>query len=112
MFRNIQIQNDKIGAAATIIVERFLENKIVMSYKTAKLSYLAIASNTLNFKSNNTTKRDIDAFDYLQSEFKFDSKLIHDMFIYKSQFSDIKKHFFPETRFNKNIINYTQIEMV
>lgn len=110
--KKTKIQNDKIGAAATIVVERFIKAKIDISKKSWKLLYLAIASNTLNLNAGTTTQRDIDAFSYLEDKFNLNKQTIHDMFEYKSKFDDLKTHFLIDTKFIGWKINYTQIEMI
>ncbi|MFA7253660.1 MAG: DHH family phosphoesterase [Patescibacteria group bacterium] len=64
-FKNAKRQIEPVGAAATLIAERFYNNKIELSKNSAFLLYGGIVSNTLNFKSNTTTDRDIVMADWL-----------------------------------------------
>lgn len=84
-FPNAKIQNDLIGAAATIIVERFIKNDKQIRPDHAKLLYGAIYHNTLNFIATNTSQRDRDAAKYLEEHFNLDNKLIREMFDYATR---------------------------
>lgn len=64
-FRNAKIQNEPVGAAATLIAEKFMSAKASMSQNSAVLLYGAIVSNTLNFQANVTTQRDKNAAEWL-----------------------------------------------
>lgn len=67
VFSNAKIINEKIGAVATLIAEKFLEAKITPSKETALVLYAAIISNTLDFKAPTTTQRDRDASRWLET---------------------------------------------
>ena len=84
-FPNAKIQNELIGAAATIVVERFIKtgNKIQTDY--AKLLYGAIYHNTLNFIATNATQRDRDAAGYLETTFNLNESIIREMFDYATR---------------------------
>lgn len=84
IFPNAEIQIEKVGACATLITEKF--DKI--SRESAILLYGAIASNTLGFKGAVTTKRDRDAFSWLEKQTDIPSDLIERMFHFKSQFNN------------------------
>lgn len=79
-FPNAAIQNELIGAAATIIVERYISANKKMKKDYALLLFGAIFHNTLNFTSFNTNKRDSDAVRYLRDNFGLDEKVIDQMF--------------------------------
>ncbi|MEK7497594.1 MAG: DHH family phosphoesterase [Patescibacteria group bacterium] len=79
-FPNAKIQNDLIGAAATIVVERFIEAKLKPQPDHAKLLYGAIYHNTLNFIATNASERDRKAAKFLEKEFGLNGKLIREMF--------------------------------
>ena len=79
-FPNAKVQNELIGAAATLIVERFIEAKVRLLPDHAKLLYGAIYHNTLNFLATNTSDRDKKAVKYLEEEFGLDRNLINEMF--------------------------------
>lgn len=84
-FPNAKIQNDLIGAAATIIVERFIEAKLKPQADHAKLLYGAIYHNTLNFIATNTSERDREAVKFLEIEFGLNENLIREMFDFATQ---------------------------
>jgi manganese-dependent inorganic pyrophosphatase len=80
-----KIQLELVGAAATLVAERFFENNINMSKKSAALLYLAIISNTLNLKANVTTERDKKMAKILFEMSGLESDFSHKMFAHKSQ---------------------------
>ncbi len=84
-FPNAIIQNELVGAAATLIVERFIKLNLLPEYKNAKLLYGAIFHNTLNFITSNSTKRDKVAVEFLETNFGFSQTLINNMFDYSSK---------------------------
>lgn len=57
-FPQAKVQIELVGAAATLIAEKFEQNNIQISEASAILIYSAIISNTINFKSSVTTARD------------------------------------------------------
>lgn len=79
-FPNAKIQNELIGAAATLIVERFIQAKKKLQPDHAKLLYGAIYHNTLNFTSFNTSDRDKNAARYLEEGFGLSPELAKEMF--------------------------------
>ncbi|MDO8620621.1 MAG: DHH family phosphoesterase [bacterium] len=86
-FPNAKVQIEKVGAAATLVAERFIESGTPITKPSAILLYGAIASNTLNFKSSRTTKRDTDTFAWLGKQSGLDVHFIHEMFVAKSDLS-------------------------
>lgn len=92
-FPNAKIQNDLIGAAATIIVERFQKAGLHPRPDHAKLLYGAIFHNTLNLSSSNVSDRDKSAVKYLENQFGLTRDLVSGMFRYSSNLiiSDISK---------------------
>ena len=64
-FPNAKVTIEMVGAAATIITERFMEKGIEPSMIAATFLRSAIYSNTLAFNSTNTTERDQRAFRFL-----------------------------------------------
>ncbi len=77
---------DKVGAAATIIAEFYFFDKFVeLEPTTATLLLTAIYSNTVNFKSSNTTFRDFRMRDYL-STISDNPSLPIEMLEYKSNY--------------------------
>lgn len=86
-FTNANITIELIGAASTLVAERFKEYNMDISDNSAILLYYGIVSNTINFKSNVTTKKDIEIAKWLKSICdKIDDKKINDIFILKSQY--------------------------
>jgi len=79
-FSNAKIQNEIIGAAATLIVERFIKAGKKMEKDHAKLLYGAIYHNTLNFIATNTTERDKSAALYLEVNYNLSRSMIYEMF--------------------------------
>jgi len=87
LFPNAKIQIELVGAAATLITEKFIECKISISFESAILLYGAIISNTLNFKSSTTTERDKKAVQYLTQQHRLPANLAEEMFLAKSDLS-------------------------
>jgi inorganic pyrophosphatase/exopolyphosphatase len=86
-FVNATAQIEIVGACATLIAEKFIEQNIEPSREAATMLFLAIASNTINFKAKVTTERDLKMAEYLKEIAQVDQSLIHQMFAYKSQLS-------------------------
>ena len=70
-------QIDRIGAAATIVTERFKNSGVIPSRESAILLFYAIISNSINLKATITKQRDIDACKWL--ECLYDEKLCAQM---------------------------------
>ena len=87
-FPNAKIQIEMVGSCATLIAEKFISKKLTPTEKTAILLYLAIVSNTINFKNKITTERDISTAKWLKELYNIDDKIIHEMFAFKS---DVKQ---------------------
>lgn len=64
-FPNAAIQNELVGAAATLVVERFQLARITPGVARARLLGLGILANTLGFHAPSTDVRDRSAFDFL-----------------------------------------------
>jgi inorganic pyrophosphatase/exopolyphosphatase/phosphohistidine swiveling domain-containing protein len=88
-FPNAKIQNDEIGAAATIIAERMKDEYILPDRAIAGIMALAIISNTLNFTAPSTSQRDRNALDWLKTFIKIDDELVADMFNARSDVSEM-----------------------
>jgi manganese-dependent inorganic pyrophosphatase len=85
-YPNAKWRVEKVGAAATLIAEfYYFDKKIVINPITATLLLCAIYSNTVNFKSENTTFRDIRMRDWLATVAS-DPKLPEKMFDFKSRY--------------------------
>lgn len=66
-FSNAQIQNEPVGAAATLVAERYLRDPELLPGALAVLLQCAIASNTLDFKAPATSQRDREVSDALSA---------------------------------------------
>lgn len=55
---NVKSQIEKVGAAATLVAERYKNSNIEISKNATILLYYGIVSNTMNFNANTTTDRD------------------------------------------------------
>ena len=64
-FPKAKAQIELVGAAATLVAEKFIQNNVDVSKESATLVYGAIISNTLNFKGSVTTDRDKEAAAWL-----------------------------------------------
>ena len=93
LFTNANIDNRKIGAAASIVGEMVLASDIA-DVEIAKLLQYAIVSNTLNFTAPSTSGFDKEIFDRLSNISSISDEEIDEMFkhrSYKSVLSDVKK---------------------
>ena len=95
-FSNAKSQIELVGACATLVAERLIEANFKMSKEAAAMLYLAIASNTINFKAKVTTDRDRGAAKYLKAKGKVTDELLHEMFKHKSTFIKPLKEVFDE----------------
>ncbi len=89
-FFKAKVQIELVGAAATIIVEKFMQNNVKISKESAILACGAIISNTLNFKGSNVTKRDRKAARWLNKIAKLPKSFWKEVFIAKSDLSGNK----------------------
>lgn len=89
-FVNAKIQIELVGAAATLIAEKFIQNDIDISKESAILLYSAIISNTLNLNSSVTTQRDKNAALWLKQIAGLSEVFWEDMFIAKSDLAGKK----------------------
>jgi len=116
-FPNAKIQIEKVGAAATLIVERFIQTNTEISKDSALLLYGAIASNTFNFQSALTTKRDRDAFSWVKDKSGASDDFVREMFLAKSDLKgerlqkDIQGDYSVPT-FNGKTIVIAQLEII
>jgi inorganic pyrophosphatase/exopolyphosphatase len=83
-FPSAKVQNDLIGAAATIVIERYIQAQLLPQSDHAKLLYGAVFHNTLNFLSSNTSSRDRAAIRFLEVNFGLSRSLSEEMFRYSS----------------------------
>lgn len=84
-FPKAKIQNELIGAAATIVIERYKQVKEKPLPEHAKLLYGAIFHNTLNFIATISSERDKEAIKFLENEFNLDKNIIREMFDYATK---------------------------
>lgn len=103
-FKNAKIQIDLVGSCATLIVEKFIAQEIAPSEKSATLLYLAIASNTINFKNKITTERDVKAAGYLKNLYQIDGDLIREMFVHQSKMSGSIKEILHRDKWHNEIL--------
>lgn len=87
IFTKAKVQIELVGAAATLIAEKFKEQDVQLSSMSAVLLYSAIISNTLNFQSGTTTSRDQAAASWLKNQTKIPDDLPQKMFLAKSDLS-------------------------
>lgn len=86
---NIKCQIEFIGAAATMIAERFKIQGITPSRESAILMYYGIISNTMNLKIKMTTSRDKEMAIWLKSLIpEIKDEITKDIFIRKSDVGD------------------------
>lgn len=86
---DIKVQIEPVGAAATLVAERFQNDNIEISKESAILLYYGIISNTMNLKIKMTSKRDIDMANWLKSKASeiMDEKTV-EIFKKKSEIGD------------------------
>ena len=65
---NVIFEIEEIGAAATLVADRFRQNHIPISRNSAILLYYGIMSNSFALKSSNTSKRDIEVAKWLEEQ--------------------------------------------
>lgn len=83
---------EEIGAAATLVADRFRQNHIPISRNSAILLYYGIMSNSFALKSSNTSQRDIEVAKWLEEQCKEISKeKIEEIFRAKSVFKSSLK---------------------
>lgn len=116
-FPNAKVQIESVGAAATLIAERFIENNIEMSKESSTLLYGAILSNTLNFKGTVTTDRDRKSAFWLNKIAKLSKYFWKELFLAKSDLSGSKLSERIERDFalfvlGEKRIGIAQIEMI
>lgn len=86
---NIDAQIELIGAAATLVAERFFYNDIAISRESAILLYNGIISNTMNLKINITSEKDIKMAEWLKSKCtEISEQKTKEIFIKKSDILD------------------------
>jgi manganese-dependent inorganic pyrophosphatase len=89
-FPQAKVQIELVGAAATLIAEKFINNHIAISQQSAILLCGAIISNTLNFKGSVTTERDKQAVVWLNTTAQLPENFWQELFLAKSELSGHK----------------------
>jgi manganese-dependent inorganic pyrophosphatase len=89
-FPQAQKQIELVGAAATLVAEKFIQQGLSMSAESAILVYSAIISNTLNFKGGVTTERDRAAARWLEQFITVPANYWRELFLAKSDLSRSK----------------------
>lgn len=86
---DINVQIELIGAAATLVAERFKNENIEISRKSAILLYYGIISNTMNLKIKLTNQKDIEMAKWLKQQAQeITDEITTGIFVEKSQIGD------------------------
>lgn len=89
----ITYEIEEIGAAATLVGDRFRKNNIPISRNSAILLYYGIMSNSFALKSSNTSQKDIEVAKWLEEQCKeISKKKIEEIFRAKSVFKSSLKN--------------------
>ncbi len=89
-FPNASVQIELVGAAATLVGEKFMQTDTPISDRAAVLLESAIISNTLNFKSGTTTDRDRAVRTWLNQKTHLPEEYWVDLFTAKSDMTGTK----------------------
>ena len=89
-FLNAKAQIELVGAAATLIAEKFIQNNMEISPEAAILIYGAIISNTFNFQGTVTTDRDKKAADWVNKTARLPDYFWKELFMAKSDLAGSK----------------------
>src|SRR5680860_333285 len=116
-FPNAKVQIELVGAAATLVAEKFIHNNIDISKESATLLCGAIISNTLNFKGGVTTERDREVFKHLNKIAQLADNFWQELFEAKSDMSGNKlkeriEGDFAHFIFGDKKVGIAQIEMI
>jgi inorganic pyrophosphatase/exopolyphosphatase len=84
-FPKAKVQNEEVGAAATLVSERIFKEKIRLPKKLAVLLHAAIFNSTLNLTTD-VTPRDTFASENLERDFGLDRKIIREMFRFSADY--------------------------
>ena len=104
--KNIKVSIQKIGSICTLIYEKIVENKKenILSKNLCKLLIAGIIDNTINLQTNNTTNRDIEAYNNLIKIGNIDKNW------YVNYFNSCYKEI--DTKLEEMIINDTKEEFI
>lgn len=89
-FPYAKVQIELVGAAATLVAEKFMQANLPISQASAQLLQAAIISNTLNFRGAVSTPRDEAAAQWLQRYSALPDGFWREMFIAKSDLTGAK----------------------
>ena len=117
LFPRAAVQIELVGAAATLVAERFMKNGVDITGSAAVLLAGAIISNTLNFQATITTDRDRAAFAWLQARAALPDDFWRELFAAKSDYSGEKlaerfRDDFTWFTFGERKVGIVQIEML
>ena len=107
---------DLVGSCSTLITELFQKDNLIPSPVSAIYLYSGIISNTVNFRGQVTTQRDITAANWLKSLINLPGNYVESMFKTKSKLdssniSGIIKDDFAVREFAGRRIGIAQIEV-
>jgi inorganic pyrophosphatase/exopolyphosphatase len=116
-FPNAKVQIELVGAAATLVTERFMQGHVDISPSSAILLCGGIISNTLNFRATMTTDRDHRAYAWLNNIANLPNDFWRELFMAKSDLSGEKlaeriKGDFSQFVFGGKKLGIAQIEMI
>ena len=114
-FPKAKAQIELVGAAATLIAEKFYKKRVPISRQSATLLYLAIVSNTDNFQGI-VTARDRAMARWLNTKAKVAKTFIRKMFMAKSKFNQplvqVLAGDMKTLRVDKIVIGIAQLEIL
>lgn len=116
-FPNAKAQIELVGAAATLVAERFIQEGVDISRSSAILLYGAILSGTLNFRNSITTNRDRIAAQWLNQGAQLPENFWRELFTAKSDLAgnklqEVIRHDFSQFDMNRRKVGIAQIEMM
>jgi manganese-dependent inorganic pyrophosphatase len=114
-FPHASIQNEEVGAAATLIIERFRTTDVAPSPPVAGLLAAAVISNTLNLSAPSTSDRDHAALEWLRPIASIPDSFVREMFDALSDTSELTTaellaRDYKEFRTGPITVGITQIE--
>ncbi len=116
-FPNAKVQIELVGAAATLIAEKFFRENVAISKQAATLLFGAIVAKSLNFRSSTTTNRDIETAARLNEIAGLPENFWRELFAAKSDLagSKLEKRMIEdlaEKSFGAVKVGISQIEMI
>lgn len=114
-FPHAAVQNDEVGAAATLIAERFRAAGLTPSPPVAGLLAAAVVSNTLNLSAPSTSDRDHAVLEWLRPVAPIPGSFVREMFDALSDTSELTTaellaRDYKEFRVGPITVGITQIE--